>query len=193
MSEEQTVDTTVKETVEPKRGLNNKSKAASGRVRRGRPKKDKVAIKDLDWSKMLVSEILQLVSSAKTKEEKIELLIKLKCPALMKILVINYNPQIISLLPEGEVPYKPNEVPVGTGAHTSLHTEARRLHYFFKGGYDELSQIKREQIFIEMLEGLHKDDAQLLVYAKDKKLQELFRITENVIKEAYPEFLSKVN
>lgn len=179
--------TTARKT--PVRGTNTKAKSSSGRVSRGRPKKDpnKTEVKDLPWDKMLVSEMLQQVSSAKTKAQKVKLLQKWKCPALTKILVINYNPEIISLLPEGDVPYTPNEAIAGT-EHLSLHIEQRKLHYYFKGGYPSLSQLKREQLFIMLLEGLHKDDATLLVHVKDKKLQELYRITAAVVKEAYPEF-----
>lgn len=176
----------------PRRGTNTKAKSSSGRVKRGRPKKNKTPLTERDPHKMLVSEILQLVSSAKTKKEKVEILQKLKCPALIKVLVINYNPNIVCRLPEGEVPYKPNDVPAGTSAHTSLHLESRNLHFYFKGGRDDIPQLKLETLFIQTLESLHKDEANLLIYAKDKRLQELYRITEAVIKEAYPEFLSNI-
>ena len=184
--------TTTKKT--PTRGTNTKAKTSSGRVSRGRPKKDveKTPVKDLPWDKMLISEMLQQVSSAKTKAQKVELLKKWKCPALTKILVINYNPNIVSELPEGDVPYTPNEAIAGT-EHLSLHIEQRKLHYFFKGGYPGLKQLKREQMFIRLLEGLHADDANLLVHVKDKKLQELYRITAPVVIEAYPEFEKIVN
>lgn len=174
-------------TKQPTRGTNTAAKSGSGRVKRGRPKKDttKTSIKNMPADRLLIAEILQEVSSAKTKAEKVKLLRQWKCNALMKILVINYNPAIVSALPPGEPPYKKNEAVAGTD-HLSLHIEQRKLHYYFRGGYPGLKQLNRENMFIRLLEGLHKDEAEMLIYAKDKRLQELYRITEQVVLEAFP-------
>ena len=134
----------------------------------------------------MISEVLQKVSNAKTKAEKIKLLQDHNSDALRTILIINFDESVVSMLPEGSVPYKPNEAPKGT-EHTLLEKEHRLLFNFFKGGNDSLSQTRREMVFIQMLEGLHADEAEVIVLVKDKKLTDKYkRITFNVIQEAFP-------
>lgn len=136
-------------------------------------------------AELLVSEVLQKVSNAKTKEQKIKLLQQHNSDALRKILIINFDESIESNLPEGSVPYKPNEAPAGT-EHARLSTEHRLLHYFVKGGADSLTPLKRETMFVGLLEGLHESEAEVLILAKDKSLKKKYRITENVVKAAFP-------
>ena len=137
--------------------------------------------------KLLISEVLQKVSNAKTKAEKIDLLHQHNSNALRSILIINFDESVVSLLPEGTPPFKENDAPKGT-EHTVLEHEARLLFNFFKGGNDGISQTRREMIFIQMLEGLHPDEANVIVLAKDKKLSDKYkRITFKVIQEAFPD------
>ena len=135
--------------------------------------------------KLLISEVLQKVSNAKTKAQKVQLLQEHNTPALRSILIVNYDESVVPLLPPGEVPYEANDAPAGT-AHTNLEHEYRKLYLFFKGGSNSLKQSKRESLFIQMLEGLHKDEAKLLVLAKDKKLQDKYKITRACVEEAFP-------
>ena len=135
--------------------------------------------------KLLMHELLQKVSNAKTKAEKIKLLREYNTQALRSLLIINFDTSVISMLPDGDVPFKPNEAPEGT-QHTKLEKEARLLHHFFKGG-SNISQVKRETMFIQMLEGLHKDEANVLVLAKDKKLGKRWKITKQCVEEAFPQ------
>ena len=100
--------------------------------------------------KLLMNEVLQKVSNAKTKKEKINLLRELNTQALRSLLIINFDESIISMLPDGAVPYTPNEAPEGT-EHTVLEKEQRILYHFFKGG-SKISQAKREQMFVGLLE-----------------------------------------
>ena len=137
-------------------------------------------------AELLISEVLQKVSNAKTKAAKINLLREHNSNALRKILIMNFDPSIESALPEGSVPYKPNEAPPGT-EHSQLSTENRVLHYFVKGGADDLSSLKRETMFVGLLEGLHESEAEVVCLVKDKNLKKKYRITENVIKEAFPQ------
>ena len=137
-------------------------------------------------AELLISEVLQKVSNAKTKAAKINLLREHNSNALRKILIMNFDPSIESALPEGAVPYKPNEAPPGT-EHSQLSTEHRVLHYFVKGGADDLSSLKRETMFVGLLEGLHESEAEVVCLVKDKNLKKKYRITENVIKEAFPQ------
>ena len=131
-----------------------------------------------------MNEVLQKVSNAKTKKEKIALLRELNTQALRSLLIINFDDSIISMLPDGPVPYKPNEAPEGT-EHTVLEKEQRILYHFFKGG-SKISQAKRESMFIQMLEGLTAGEAEVLILAKDKKIGKRWKITKATVTEAFP-------
>jgi len=134
--------------------------------------------------KLLMHEVLQKVSNAKTKKEKIKLMQEYNTNALRMLFIINFDDSVVSLLPPGDVPFTPNEAPDGT-EHTILEKEARLLHHFFKGG-SNVSQAKREQMFIQMLEGLSSGEAEALVLAKDKKIGKRWKITKAAVSEAFP-------
>ena len=134
----------------------------------------------------LLTEILQKVSSAKTKKEKIDLLQEYNNDGLRAVLIINFDESLKFLLPEGEVPFKPNDAPAGT-EHTRLDHEYRGLYRYFKGGDSTLKGMRREQLFVQLLEGLHEDEANLLVSACNKDIQSKYRITKAVVAEAFPQ------
>jgi len=131
-------------------------------------------------------EILDLVSKQRSSEKKVEILREYETDALKTIFIWNFDESVISMLPEGDVPYKENEVPVGTD-HTSLRREHKNLYHFVKGGNDSLSQIRRETMFIQILEGLHPDEAKILCLVKDKKLSSQYKITKEIVTQAYPD------
>jgi hypothetical protein len=135
--------------------------------------------------KLLINEVLQKVSNAKTKPQKIKLLQQYNTPALRSILIANFDESIISLLPPGEVPYIPNDAPEGT-EHTVLEKEYRKLYLFFKGGSSTLKQSRREELFIQMLEGLTEGEAEVLALAKDKKLGKRWKVTKACVEAAFP-------
>ena len=136
-------------------------------------------------SRLLISEILRKVSNAKTKKEKIDLLRKHNSNALRQLLIINFDESVVSMLPEGDVPYTPNDAPVGTD-HTRLEQEYRGLYRFFKGGA-KLPGLKRESMFVQLLEGLSAEEAELLCLVKDGRMNNKYkRITKAVISEAFP-------
>ena len=136
--------------------------------------------------RLLISEVLRKVSNAKTKEEKAKLLNKHNSQAIRSLLIWNFDDSVISMLPEGEVPYTPNDAPVGTD-HTRLEQEYRGLYRFVKGGADKLPSLKRESMFVQLLEGLSAEEAELLVLVKDKKLTSKYkRITRSTVAEAFP-------
>ena len=85
-----------------------------------------------------------------------------------------------------DVPYTPNDAPVGT-EHTRLLQEYRKLFHFVKGGNDSLQRSTRERMFIQMLEGLSSAEASLICLVKDKKLQKKYKVTKACIDEAYPD------
>ena len=134
--------------------------------------------------RLLMHEVLQKVSNAKTKKEKIKLMQDYNTNALRMLFIINFDDSIVSMLPPGNVPYTPNEAPEGT-EHTILEKEARLLHHFFKGG-SNVSQVKRENMFVQMLEGLNAGEAEALILAKDKKIGKRWKITKACVSEAYP-------
>ena len=133
----------------------------------------------------LFSEILQKVGKLKTKKQKIEFLKQNNTDALRMVVKSSFDPNIIWVLPEGPVPFKPNDVPEGT-EHTILASEARKLYNFVEGGNGALTKNKREMMFVQMLEGLHESEAAVLVAAKDKKLHQVYKgLSKNVVVEAF--------
>ena len=138
-------------------------------------------------SRLLISEVLRKVSNAKTKAEKIKLLQTNNSQALRSLLIWNFDESVISMVPEGDVPYTPNDAPVGTD-HTRLEQEARGLYRFVKGGQDSLKSLKRESMFVQLLEGLSAEEAELLCLIKDGNLNSKYkRITKAVVQEAFPQ------
>ena len=133
-----------------------------------------------------VHEVLDLVDSQRTKAKKIQILQEYSDDALKAILIWNFDPTAISVIPTGPVPYKENEVPVGTD-HTSLRREWKNLYHFLKGGNDSLSTMRRETMFIQMLEGLHPEEAKIICLVKDKDLESRYKITYDMVQQAYPD------
>ena len=138
-------------------------------------------------ARLLISEVLRKVSNAKTKAEKVKLLRENNSQALRSLLIWNFDESVISMVPEGDVPYTPNDAPVGTD-HTRLEQEARGLYRFVKGGQDSLKSLKRESMFVQLLEGLSAEEAELLCLIKDGNLNSKYkRITKAVVQEAFPQ------
>ena len=133
-----------------------------------------------------IHEILELASKQRSKAKKVEILKEYETDALKTIFIWNFDDTVISVVPEGEVPFKKNEVPVGTD-HTSLRREHKNLYHFVKGGNDSLSKTRRESMFIQILEGLHPQEADILCLVKDKALASQFKITKAVVEQAYPD------
>ena len=131
-------------------------------------------------------EILELAGKQRAKAKKVEILQKYENDALKTIFIWNFDDTVISVLPVGDVPFNKNEVPVGTD-HTSLRREYKHLYNFVKGGNDALSGLRRETMFIQMLEGLHPEEAEILCLCKDKKLADKYKITYDIVKEAFPD------
>ena len=136
--------------------------------------------------RLLISEVLQKAHNAKTKAQKIKILRDNDSQTLRSIFIINYDDSLQCLLPEGTPPFKENEAPEGT-EHTKLEKEGRILHHFFKGG-STIPRIRREQMFIQLLEGLSAEEAELLVLCNDGNLNDKYkRITKAVVSEAFPQ------
>ena len=136
---------------------------------------------------LLLSEVLRKVSNAKTKDEKIKILRDNNSAALRALLIWNFDDSIKSAIPDGDVPYTPNDAPAGTD-HSRLSHEYRGFYRFCRGGDNRLSDMKRESMFIQLLEGLHKDEAELVCLVKDGNLNKGYkRITKAVVSGAFPQ------
>lgn len=155
-------------------------------------------------------EILELVSKQRSNAKKVEVLQKYRNDALVAILIWNFDESIISLLPPGEVPYarvdeqsslndtlsgsleKGNKVLGRTDEfirdrHTSIRKEWQNFYNYLQGGNPSLSSLRRETMFIQMLEGLHPLEAEIMVLVKDKLLSTKYKLTKENVAEAYPD------
>jgi hypothetical protein len=160
----------------------------------------------------LIFEVLNLVVKQKTNEKKIEVLKRYEDPSLKAIFIWNFDESIVSLLPEGEVPFFGDNVlktstiteriddavssmkggssdSLGTidEKHSTIRREYGKFYNFIKGGNDSLNSIRRETIFINLLEGVHPLEAEILCLVKDKKLQTKYKITKEIVSQAYPD------
>lgn len=133
--------------------------------------------------KLSIAEIVNKAAELKTEKEKIEWLQKNNNTPLRMILKYIYDPNVEFLVPNTAPPWKKNAY---VGVEGMLYTEARRLKIFIKGGgYDNLNQVKREQLFISLLEDIDNDDAELLCKMITKK--PLKGLTKAVVKASFPE------
>ena len=133
-----------------------------------------------------IHEVLELACKQRSKAKKVEILQEYRDDSITAVLIWNFDDTVEAAIPAGQVPYKENEVPVGTD-HTSLRREWRQLFHFVKGGNSTLSSLRRETMFIQMLEGLHPKEAEIICLVKDKKLTDVYKLTYDVVKEAYPD------
>lgn len=161
-----------------------------------------------------IFEILNLASKQRTNAKKVEVLQKYDTPALKTILIWNFDDSVISLLPTGEVPYagvdeqnsfsgtlsekiedavhKMNELgskSLGSQdqGRSSIRKEYTKFYNFVKGGNDGLTSLRRETMFINMLQGFHPLEAEIMCLVKDKKLGTKYKITKEIVSEAYPD------
>jgi len=162
-----------------------------------------------------VFEVLDLVCKQRSKAKKIEVLKKYEHVSLKATLIWNFDESIISMLPEGEVPYSGFEDQASSNGtlstkiteevrrmhemdsfsmgssdkngHTTIRREFKNFYHFIKGGNDSMSGVRRETMFINILEGLHPLEAEIVCLCKDKKLSDRYNITKEIVTEAYPD------
>jgi len=133
-----------------------------------------------------ISTILKEASEIKNRNDRIQFLRTHHPNTLLKTLLkYVYDPNISFALPPGSPPYKECEA---VDNENMLYNEARRLYLFLEGGNSDLNEIRRETLFIQLLESIDPDDAKLLIAVKDKKLP-YKGITEKVVREAFPKLL----
>lgn len=132
--------------------------------------------------RLSISEILKKVSESKKFEERIDLLRQYDNTTLRGILQLCYDKNIKWHLPEGTPPYKEN---IYLGQQGNLYKEMRKMYLFLEGGNTNLTKVKRESLFIQLLETLSPDDAKLLCSVKDKKMP-YKNITVHLVNTAFP-------
>jgi hypothetical protein len=139
--------------------------------------------------KTTVPQILEEVEKAVGRENKIKVLKAYEHQVLRGILQINYDPRVKVNLPEGEPPFKKDtSIPVGY-SESNLYTEFRRFYIWLDAGVN-LTKMRKEQLFLQMLEGLHWTESELVCLAKDRKIQTKYKsIKEDLVREAYPDLM----
>jgi hypothetical protein len=163
-------------------------------------------------SNPFVFEVLELASAQRSSAKRVEILKKYADNSIKSVLIWNFDESVISMIPEGEVPYaEPTEQTAYAGSlsenisremaggesatgqdldgrnKTSLRKEWVNLYNFVKGGNDSLTKTRREMMFINILRGLHPKEAEILILAKDGLLTDKYRLTKNMVSEAYPD------
>ena len=163
-----------------------------------------------------VFEVLDAASKQRSKAKKVEVLQRYKHPSLVTLFVWNFDQSIVSMLPEGPVPYgtnKDDQNATGTlssriddavskmsemgstslgsqdQGQASIRAEYKKFYNFCKGGNPTLSNLRRETMFINILEGLHPLEAEILIFVKDKNLETKYKISKEVVSTAYPEIV----
>jgi len=167
-------------------------------------------------SNPFVFEILELTSKQRSNAKKVEVLQKYRHPCLVAIFLWNYDETLISALPAGDVPYASNgeqnsfsgtlSEKIGDAVtkmeeldskslgsqdqgRSSIRKEYNKFYNFVKGGNDGLSSLRRETMFINLLQGLHPLEAEIVCLVKDKKLEEKYKISRKNISDAYPDLV----
>ena len=166
-------------------------------------------------SNAFVFEIFDLVTKERSKARRVEALRKFEHPSLKALFIWNFDETVISALPTGDVPYasvgeqdaysgtvsgtvsdavkkmeelKSNSLGSQDQGQSSIRREFKKFYNFIKGGNDGLSNLRRETIFINIVQGLHPREAEILCLVKDKKLEEKYKaITKEIISQAYPD------
>jgi hypothetical protein len=161
-------------------------------------------------------EVLNLVSKQRTNIKKVEVLQKYNDPSLRAIFIWNFDESVISSLPVGIVPYSSvgeqgsfsgtlsekiddavgkmseigsNSLGSQDQGFSSIRKEYSKFYNFIKGGNDSLSSLRRETMFINVLQGLHPLEAEILCLVKDKQLETKYKITKELVSQAYPEIV----
>jgi len=134
---------------------------------------------------VLMSEVLTKVNNAKDKPKKIAVLRDYDNAPLRMVLKGAFDPNIKWALPSGTPPYIANEAPKGT-EHGLLRNESKRLWHFVDGADAATTKTQKETMFIQMLEGLHQEEAELLLGMKNKTLNKMYKgLTSALVREAF--------
>ena len=134
-----------------------------------------------------IVETLEMVSKAKTREEKRQILKDRENFATKAILQLNYHPDVKWKIPKGAPPYTPNE----NQADASLHYEVKKLDYYVDPSPHNLPMLRREAMFVQLLERLTPKDAKLLIDMKDKKIS-YKGLSYKLVRDTWPDLLPEI-
>ena len=165
----------------------------------------------------LAFEVLDLASKQRSVNKKVEVLKTYEHVSLKMLLLWNFDENVQSALPSGEVPYESYDDQTSssgtlskkidletrkmyeTGSfsignadvqgRTTIRRECKNFYHFVKGGNDAMKNLRRESMFINLLQGLHPLEAEIVCLVKDKKLEEKYKITRSIVEEAYPDIV----
>tara|TARA_B100001113_G_scaffold165275_1_gene135199 strand:- start:371 stop:973 length:603 start_codon:yes stop_codon:yes gene_type:complete len=193
--------------------MTTKSKKTT--TRKSKPRVVKTTVIPQLPKKPFVFEVLDLVSKQRSKAKKIEVLRKYEEFHLKVLFIWNFDDSVITVLPEGDVPYQSyDDQNVYSGSlttkvqediramhetgsfsmgvsdqqgRTTIRREAKNFYHFIKGGNDGLNNMRRESMFINILQGLHPLEAEIVCLVKDKNLSDRYKITREIVEEAYPD------
>ena len=141
-------------------------------------------------ARKLISEVLAEAGKIVLREERIKFLQKNKSPGLTDIHRINYDDSIVSVLPLGAPSYKQDDAPKGY-EYTILNKAYTQFKYYFKGPVSSgMKPLKREGLFLNLLESLNPEEAELLIAAKDKKMKAK-GITKRLVNDTFTGLLVK--
>ena len=141
-------------------------------------------------ARKLISEVLAQASKIDKREDRIRFLRMNKSPGLTDILRINYDEAVVPALPKGAPTYRQDDAPKGY-EYTILNKAYTQFKYFFKGPIaNKMKPLKREGLFLNLLESLNPEEAELLIAAKDKKMK-YKGITKKLVNDAFPNLIVK--
>ena len=184
--------TTAKKTTKTRSTSTRKKSTTRRKTTATKPRTVSVKKKELPANPM-VHELLEAVDAERVKAKKLDILRTHGEDSFKMTMIWNFDESVVSMLPEGSVPYQPVESDVqanrekGLPQRSTIRNSARQFYRFVKGGDDQLNKIKRESIFINILETLPQPEAEILVLVKDKALNTKYNITKELVAEAYPE------
>ena len=165
----------------------------------------------------LAFEVLDLASKQRSANKKVEVLKTYEHVSLKMLLLWNFDESVQSALPDGEVPYESYDEQTSssgtlskkidletrkmyeTGSfsignadvqgRTTIRRECKNFYHFVKGGNDAMKNLRRESMFINLLQGLHPLEAEILALVKDKELESKYKISRSIVEEAYPDIV----
>ena len=200
-------------TTTKKTTTTRKKAATTKKVTATKPKAAPQKVPDLPKNPFAY-EVLSAASKMRSNAKKVEVLQRYGDQSLKALFIWNFDETAISVLPPGEVPYGNNKDDGNTTGtlsdkigdavgkmnqmgstslgsndqgRTTIRKEFGSFYNFLKGGNNSLSNLRRETMFINILEGLHPLEAEILILVKDKNLQSKYKITKDVVSQAYPD------
>ena len=200
-------------TTTKKTTTTRKKAATTKKVTATKPKAAPQKVPDLPKNPFAY-EVLSAASKMRSNAKKVEVLQRYGDPSLKAVLIWNFDETIVTLLPEGEVPYGSNKEDASTTGslsdkitdavdkmgelrtaslgsqdqgQTSIRREFKKFYNFLKGGNPGMNGLRRESMFIDMLQGLHPLEAEILILIKDGRLSDKYKITKENVSEAYPD------